>query len=260
MREIVFRGHNGQHPLVVSDEDGLRTLRFGTEERQSCLDLHRPWVLQLEYTRWMMTALLLYPDPRRLLLLGLGGGGMAHFLLHHHPEAMLEVVEQDAHILDLARTWFALPESNRLRLIHREATAFFTEAYGCAWDLIFVDIFGPGTMAPPLFDPAFYRAILDRLSPDGVVAVNLWSGEQVLFDQARTALQQASRGQLVEMQVQRRGNAILLAFPGPIPTTRIKQAHKQASLQQRRYGIDCPRFLKRLRRTNRFAILHRLFR
>ena len=260
MRELVFSGHNGEHPLLVSDELGLRSLRFGTEERQSCLDLERPWELQLDYTRWMMTALLFHPAPRRLLLFGLGGGAMVHFLLHHHPEAELEVVELDPHIIRLARDWFALPGSASLRLVNREASAFLAEDDVSSWDLAFLDIFGPGTMAAPLFDSSFYRSILDRLGSDGLLAVNLWSGDRLLFEKARQAVRLACGEQLLEMQVKRRSNTILLAFPGPIPRVTVKKVHKQAAVHQRRYGLDFPQYLKRLRRTNRFSLLSRLFR
>ena len=259
MRELVFSGHNDVHPLLVTDENGLRSLRFGTEERQSCLNLERPWELQLDYTRWMMTALLLHPAPRRLLLFGLGGGAMAHFLLHHHPEAWLEVVELDPHIIRLARAWFALPDTDNLHLVNQEAAAFLAEAGESSWDIAFLDIFGPGSMAAPLFDRSFHRAILDRLGPDGLLAVNLWSGDRELFDRAREAVRLACGDQLLEMQVKRRSNAILLAFPGPIPRATVKQAHKQAAAHQRRYGLDFPHYLKRLRRTNRLSLLLRLF-
>ena len=259
MRHIVFSGHNGQHPLLVTDEDGLRSLRFGTEERQSCLDLNSPWALQLEYTRWMMTALPLCPTPDRLLLLGLGGGAMVHFLLRHLPQATLDVVELDAHIIQLARTWFALPEHPNLRIDNQEATAFLARVGNARWDLAFVDIFGPGAMAAPLFDPTFHRALLDRLSPDGLLVANLWSGEQALFAQAHAAVVEASHGQVLELQVKRRSNVILLAFPGPIPKEAVKHAAKQASVHQRHYGLDFPLYLKRLRRTNRPSLLARLF-
>ncbi len=259
MRHIVFSGHNGRHPLLITDEDGLRTLRFGTEERQSCLDLLCPWKLQLEYTRWMMTALLLAPAPRRLLLFGLGGGAMVHFLLRHLPEAMLDVVELDAHIIRLARTWFALPDHPNLRIINQEAATFLAAAGDTVWDLAMVDIFGPGVMASPLFDPAFHRALLDHLRPDGLLAVNLWSGERTLYARAHTAVMEASQGHVLELQVKKRSNVILLAFPGSIPKGAIKQAAKQAAEHHLRYGLDFPLFFKRLRRTNRLSLLSRLF-
>lgn len=103
MPDLVYSAHTGSHPVLVTDEGDLRCLRFGTGERQSCIDRRTPWVLQLAYTRWMMTALLLPQNPQRLLLFGLGGGAMVHFLLHHLPMARLDVVEREGLVIDLAR-------------------------------------------------------------------------------------------------------------------------------------------------------------
>ena len=83
MTQLVHSAHTGSHPVLVTDDGPLRCLNFGTGERQSCVDLRTPWVLQLAYTRWMMSALLLPQTLRRLLLLGLGGGGMVHFVDGH---------------------------------------------------------------------------------------------------------------------------------------------------------------------------------
>ena len=59
MTQLVHSAHTGSHPVLVTDDGPLRCLNFGTGERQSCVDLRTPWVLQLAYTRWMMSALLL---------------------------------------------------------------------------------------------------------------------------------------------------------------------------------------------------------
>ena len=258
MPDLVYSAHTGSHPVLVTDEGDLRCLRFGTGERQSCIDRRTPWVLQLAYTRWMMTALLLPQNPQRLLLFGLGGGAMVHFLLHHLPEARLDVVEREGLVIDLARRFFALPQSPALHLHHSEASAFLEETDTFAYQVVLVDIFAPGAMAAPVFDPAFHRTLLDRLDADGVLAVNLWSGDKARYDQALAALQEASGGQLLQMPVSRRSNVIVLAFPGAIPRAAIKRAQKSGPLHQKRYQLDFPRYLKRLRRTNRFPFLARL--
>lgn len=259
MSELVYRGHTDSHPVLITDEGDIRCLRFGTNERQSCLDLQTPWVLQLAYTRWMMTALLLPPATERLLLFGLGGGAIVHFLLHHHPGARLDVVEKEAQVIDLARRYFLLPAADTLRLFHRDAADFPAATDTCGYHVALVDIFGPGAMASPVFDPAFHRAILDRLDSEGVLAVNLWSGDKTPYRQALAALHEASGGQLLQMQVSRRSNVIVLAFPAGVPRAAIKLAQKSGPLHQQRYQLDFPRYLKRLRRTNRLSLFARLF-
>lgn len=259
MHQLVFSGHTGQHPVLVTDENNLRSLRFGTDERQSCIDLLAPWELQLAYTQWMTTALLLHPDPERFLLFGLGGGALPHFLVHHHPRARVDVVEKEAQVIALAHDYFGLPRSETLDIIHQDAEGFLRTTDTAAYHIAFVDIFGPGAMAPALFSPELYRAILDRLTPEGVMAINLWDGDKQLYHQALEAVREGSGGRVLQMQVKRRSNVILLVFADEIPLGRIKAAQRQIPLYQQRYGLDYALFLKRLRRTNRPSLLRALF-
>jgi spermidine synthase len=259
MEQVVFRGHNGQYPVLVTDAGPLRSLSFGTEERQSCIDLASPHTLQLAYTQWMITALTLPPCPRNFLVIGLGGGALPHFLLHHHPEARIDVVEKDRLVIALAHGYFRLPHHPALRIVHRDALSFLRDDHGCGYNVAFLDIFGPGCMAPALFDSALYSLLLERLSPEGVLAVNLWSGDKPLYHQALRAADEACGGQLLQMQVKKRSNVILLLFPGEIPHRAIKHAQKQSAELRKRYGLDFSLYLKRLRRTNRLSLLSTLF-
>jgi spermidine synthase len=257
--QLVYSGHTGQHPVLVTDEDNLRSLRFGTEERQSCIDLQTPWELQLAYTRWMATALLLHPRPEKFLLFGLGGCALPHFLLHHHPEAELDVVEKEALVIQLARGYFKLPASDTLRIFNQDAVDFVRTADTSDYHVAFLDIFGPGAMAPALFLAELYQAILALLAPEGVLAVNLWCGDKALYQQALEAVREGSQGQVLQMRLQRRNNVILLVFPGDIPHALIKKAQKNSLVHQQRYHLDFQRYLKRLRRTNRPSFLDVLF-
>lgn len=261
MRQLVYSGSTGDHPVLITDEDGVRSLRFGTEERQTSIDLRRPWELQLAYTQWMAAALLLHPRPESFLVVGLGGGALPHFLLHHHPGVRIDVVEKERLVIELAHRAFRLPqEAAGLRVVHRDALSFLRADAPASYHIAFLDIFGPGCMAPVLFDPALYRQLLARLHPGGVLAVNLWSGERPLYEQAVRAAWEGCAGRLLRMQVSKRSNAVLLGFAGDIPWAAIKKARKRGAEFRQRYGIDFVPFLKRLRRTNRSSsLLARLF-
>ena len=63
--------------IHISEEAGVRYLHFSSDWVQGAMRIARPWALELDYTREMMTALLLRPDadwPRSALLIGLGAG------------------------------------------------------------------------------------------------------------------------------------------------------------------------------------------
>ena len=259
MRQLVYSGHTGQHPVLITDELTQRSLRFGTEERQSCIDLEAPWQLQLAYTRWMMTALLLCPAPRSILLFGLGGGALPHFLHHHHPQAEFDIVEKERVVIDLAHQYFNLPNLDTLRIFHQDAQHFLQTAPRAGYHLALLDIFGPGVMAEALFDATLYRQILKRLTPGGVLAVNLWSGEKALYRRALQAVKEGAENHLLQLQVSKRSNVILLAFPKAIPWKALKRARKNIPQATQRYGLDFAKYLKRLRRTNRLGMLADLF-
>ena len=253
----MYSGHTGQHPVLITDELTLRSLRFGTEERQSCIDLKAPWQLQLAYTRWMMTALLLRPDPRKILLFGLGGGALPHFLHHHHPQTQLDIVEKEQIVIELAYQYFHVPNHASLRILHQDAESFLNSDHlsQSGYHLAFLDIFGPGAMAEALFDATLYHQVLNRLAPDGVLAINVWSGEKTQFRRALRAVKEGAAGQLMQLQVSKRSNVILLAFPRPIPWIALKKARKNIPQATQRYGLDFAKYLKKLRRTNRLAML-----
>ena len=60
--------------VAVSDARGVRTLHVGGEAIQSAMRIDDPFALALDYTRCMMAFLLLHPEPREALMIGLGGG------------------------------------------------------------------------------------------------------------------------------------------------------------------------------------------
>ena len=256
MEQLIYSGKGESFPVEVSQNGSIRNLRFGTEERQTSIDLERPHELQLAYTRWMMTALAIHPSPSRFLLVGLGGGAIAHFLLHHHPDALLDIVEKDREVISVAHSLFNLPRDEKVRVHHLDAVDFLCTASSPAtYHVAFIDIFGAGTMAPPLYSPLFYRAVLDRLSPGGIMAVNLWSGDRALFTEAAAAICESCNDQAVQMAVKKRSNTIMLAFTGEVPRKTIRRAKKQAAVHARRYRLPFHRYLKQLRRSNKPGIL-----
>ena len=180
---------------------------------------------------------------------------MVRFLLHHHPDCTIDAVEISGTVIAQARELFNLPSTDNL-CIHRNDAACFVENPPCSsYDMVLVDLFDPEAMASPLFSDAFYRNIRNILHPDGVMAANFWSGDRQAHRMARRSAIGAFNHQLLEMSVKKRSNTIILAFPGPIPSRRIRTIRKQAASSLQSYGLDFPRYLKKLRRTNRIASL-----
>src|SRR5829696_244990 len=96
-------------PIAVADSRGVRTMHVGGEAIQSAMRIEDPHALALDYTRAMMSFLLLHPEPREALMIGLGGGSLPKFFHKHLRKTHVRVVELDPAVVAAARTHFALP-------------------------------------------------------------------------------------------------------------------------------------------------------
>lgn len=160
-----------------------RTLFFvrdnGHEVIESRIDLKAPHRLQLPYTRTMFASYLVTPDPKRVLILGLGGGSMVHFLKHHDPDLEIDVVEIDPTVVRIAEESFGIRSEGNVRIFTEDAFDYFDRC-DQSYDVIYMDAFlkpSPDTndAGVPLRmrTLAFYRRVQGCLNPGGVVTFNL---------------------------------------------------------------------------------------
>src|SRR5262249_16612789 len=98
-----------QHQLVMSFQ--LK----GWDYTESVSNLLDPDDLPLRYAQ-VMTIAAVYPEaPRKILMLGLGGGSISTYLGRFMPEAAITTVEIDPGVITAAKTYFGLRESERMR-------------------------------------------------------------------------------------------------------------------------------------------------
>lgn len=76
---LIHQAQTDDGVIEVVDNGDSRSLHFGTYPRQSSMRLSDPAHLALSYTQSMMGCLLLNPIPRRVLVIGLGGGSLVKF-------------------------------------------------------------------------------------------------------------------------------------------------------------------------------------
>ena len=151
----------------------MRTLHFGSEWVQGAMRIMRPWNLELEYTREMMTSLLLRDPPKRALLIGLGAASQTKFLYRHYPLAHLTVVEIEPAVVAAARQFFKLPEDPlRINLVIANGAEYVLN-HSRRFDLILVDGFDKNAHSDPLETLQFYQACRSILNDEGIMAVNL---------------------------------------------------------------------------------------
>lgn len=236
------------HPIEISEQDGVRSLHFGSEWIQGSMRIRRPYALELAYTREMMACLLLRPDgewPRRVLLIGLGAGSLAKFIYRHLPQTRITAVEIDTRIAPMAQQYFRLPEDQqRLKVVIADGADYVEQATG-RYDAILVDGFGPDARAGPLDTVKFYAACRARLSPQGLLVCNLLShhrGHVASAKRIHTAFDSRS----IVFPSLDSGNAVAFgAGKEPIDLT-LAEMRKQALELRRRTGLDLRHTISRL--------------
>lgn len=171
---IRVRGDGAKrHLLFVSDT--------GTEQLQSTIDLRNPGKLQVAYTKTLFASLLFKSPQKRMLLVGLGGGGMVRFVDQHFPVTVMEAVEIDPVVVRLAAEYFETKENEQI-IIHTEDAFVFLRETHEPFDAIYLDAF----LRPSIDKKAdgktarlktveFLKTVRDQLTEDGVVACNLIS-------------------------------------------------------------------------------------
>jgi spermidine synthase len=140
--------------------------------RQSAMSLKDPWELRLRYTRFLSLALTLQPAPKRVLILGLGGGSFPKRLHRDLPDTVVDVVDIDPEVIAIAKQYFQVPEDSRLRLFAKDGRRFVQETQE-KYDLVFLDAYNSDTIPFHLATREFYQEIRARLTPGGVVVSNI---------------------------------------------------------------------------------------
>ena len=162
--------------IEISEERGVRYLHFGSRWVQGAMRIARPWALELDYTREMMLPLLRSPRgawPASVLQVGLGAASITRYLHRHRPAARVTVVEILPEVVAAARQFFKLPaESGRLRIVIGDAHEYMATAKR-RFDFIVVDGFDENARTGMLETLPFYLNCRERLTPKGIVAVNL---------------------------------------------------------------------------------------
>lgn len=161
---------------VIVENDQVVSLFFDARSVQSTMLKRDPGALALGYTRTMMGFLLFHPSPRRVSMIGLGGGALARYCYRHLPEAVITAVEINPDVIALRDVFQLPPDDERFRVVCADG-AEYVGLPGGQTDVLLVDGFMADGMPANLGTPEFYEACRRRLGDDGVLVVNLVTDE-----------------------------------------------------------------------------------
>lgn len=250
--DFLRRLRSGQavEPFVL-DVGEHRYLQFGLRYVQSQMHIRDPDRLVLAYTRKIMSFLLFKPQPKHIVLIGLGGGSLTKYCYRRLPGSRITTVEISQAVIDLGGMFKVPAPNGRLRILCTDGASYIRSTRR-SLDVVVIDGCDRHGIAPSLCDPSFYAAVRARLSPGGVMVVNLVGtvgrSDALIGDIAR-----AFDGRVLTLSVARGGNRIVLAlqqdadWPPDWPTL-----ERRAVALKKQFDLDFPAYLKKLERAAHF--------
>jgi spermidine synthase len=206
--------------IVVSEtDDGRRAMYFDRPEVvQSVVDPRRLHVPESEYVQ-AATTLVCPRPPKRVLVVGLGGGALLEPLRRLAPGVRIDAVELDAQVIALAREWMGARERPGDRFVEGDGRRFL-QGTNRRYDLIYVDAFSGDRMPPSLSTTEFTRLAAARLRPGGILAFNVLTVPGAPLTDALAASARASFGAVSAQEAsppRRLQNTLLRTGPPPDP-------------------------------------------
>lgn len=129
------------------------------------------------------------PNPRKVLVIGGGDGGVLREVSRHKSVEQIDICEIDKMVVDVAKEFFpgiaVGYEDPRVKLFVGDGAAFLRDVSEGFYDAVIVDSSDPIGPAQQLFEKPFFESLARALRPGGVVctqAESLWLHMHIIQD------------------------------------------------------------------------------
>ncbi|MBL4942165.1 MAG: fused MFS/spermidine synthase [Colwellia sp.] len=178
--KVIHKERSLYHNILVTDDGDLRCLKFNVKSahtQQSCFLKSQPNKLVFNYTKLLMSGLLLNPEPKRILIIGLGGGTMSNTLMQLYPQSHIDNVEIDQAVIKVARDYFGFVENNQIKTYQQDGRIFIKRALlkKQSYDWIILDAFNGDYIPEHLMTQEFLQEAKALLSEKGILSSNTFS-------------------------------------------------------------------------------------
>ncbi len=237
--------------IYVHEGGSRRWLEFGDDVVQSIINLQRPQDLIAPVHQAMLTGLLFLPAPRRMLLLGLGGGAIARYMAHRQPDCHGDAVELSPAVADIAQQFFDFPTAWGLHVADaRDYIAQATLPDGQHIDCMMLDIAEQQHSPDWVSDSAFLGHCRQQLSAHGVLVINLMPRDAAEFTHQLAAIRGAFEARTLCLSVPQHRNILIFAFAQRPVFSDMAQLQQRVAGRTEQWGLPFDEFLGRMVREN----------
>ena len=244
-----LQAHAAGEGVFVREEGDYLSLYFDLSTVQSKMRRDDPVELALGYTRTMMAFLLFVPRPRRIAMIGLGGGSLPKYCHARLPGSAIVVAEIDPRVIAL-RDHFKIPaDDERLQVLAMDGAEFIRErprAPDGEFEVIVVDAFDSRGQPAQLCSLDFYANAHARLAVGGVLVVNLHHNE--FYGVALARLHQIFDRSLVVVDCETSANRIAFGYKGDVADVFDHELGARVRELARQHSVDLVRTARRLKR------------
>ncbi len=212
--EVIHSERSLYRNILVEDKGDTRCLKFNVKSnntRQSCLFKSKPQQLVFNYTKQLLAGLLINPEPKRILIIGLGGGTMSNTLHQLLPESQIDNVEIDQSVIKVARQYFGFVENDQIKTFSQDGRVFIKRALlkKQEYDWIILDAFDGDYIPEHLMTKEFLLEVKALLSKQGILTANTFSSSELYNYESATY--KAVFGDFYQVVNKDNSNRIILA-------------------------------------------------
>ncbi len=201
--------------IVISEKHQQRCLHFESRKKtiasQACINLKNPDELVFQYTRSIMAGLAYKPKPKRILIIGLGGGSLPNAFAKILPQTQVVSVEIDPAVRKLAKQYFFYKESDKIKTVIQDGRVYVKRALKQkqTFDWIILDAFNGEYIPEHLLTVEFLTEVKNLLNQGGIVSANTFTGSQLYHHESTTY--QKVFSELRILRSSSKGNRIIFA-------------------------------------------------
>ena len=205
--------------ILVQQQRDLLCLNFTlkrADSSQSCMNVKDPKRMVFAYTRMAMSGLLFNPNPKNIMIVGLGGGTLPVALTEIFPAATIQTVEIDPAVIGVAKRFFNFVETANNKIVQQDARVFAKRAalQKQQFDLIILDAFNGDYIPEHLMTQEFLTEVQALLTPDGVLVANTFASSDLYAHESNTYKEVF--GTFINLKGRDSGNRVVIVPQGAL--------------------------------------------
>ena len=240
--QVIHQERSLYRNILVEDKGDLRCLKFNVKSsktQQSCFLKSQPQKLVFNYTKLLMASLLMMPEPKRILIIGLGGGTMSNTLAQLYPNSQIENIEIDQAVIKVARDFFGFFENDNVKAYNQDGRIYIKRALlkKQQYDWIILDAFNGDYIPEHLMTKEFLQEAKALLSENGILSANTFSLSELYAHESATY--KAVFGHFYQVVNQDNSNRIIIVNRDGFTVNSLNKNNiPKLNTQLRQYGVD----------------------